>query len=72
MLTPTIFIPVLITFDIAFKKIILSSDIFLLSSINLLFFKDVGVFSSQWGLVLAGFDIIYLILSTLLFEEFVD
>ena len=41
-------------------------------SINLLFIKGTDIFSNQWGYLLIGFDLIYLILSALLFEELVD
>jgi heme exporter protein B len=41
-------------------------------SINLLLIKNTPVFDSQWGMILAGFDCIYIILSILLFEELVD
>lgn len=41
-------------------------------SINLLFVKGTTLFSNQWGYLLMGFDLIYLILSALLFEELVD
>lgn len=41
-------------------------------SVNLLLFKGTSLFSNQWGLLLAGFDLIYFILSALLFEELVD
>lgn len=41
-------------------------------SINLCLTKGTGILNSQWGIILIAFDAIYLILSVLLFEEFVD
>lgn len=41
-------------------------------AINLLILKSSSFFATEWGLLLVGFDVMYIILSALLFEVIID